>query len=477
MSPPSTQRQVYTVGALTRDIKTLLERGFSTLWVEGELGNFTAARSGHWYFTLKDEAAQLSAVMFHAQNRLLHTPPSEGARVLVRGRLNVYEPRGSYQLIADHMEDLGEGQLRKRFEELKNKLEAEGLFDPARKRPLPALPTRVALVTSPEGAAVMDMIRVMTRRNPRARLVIVPTLVQGESAASEIAQALRRAAALDEVDLIVVGRGGGSLEDLWAFNEEVVVRAIAASPLPVVSAVGHETDVTLADFVADLRAATPSVAGELVMPVLSDLEQGLSQLAQRLHRVMHHRLVAKRLDLERLSGRLPSPRQSLSDRRLQIERLAARLRSPRDRLADLRLRLDALAHRLQGAATRPVRRTQQRFRRLDQRLAALSPRAPFEKQKARCRDLERRLVFMADRERGNRRETLGRLALKLEAISPLAVLSRGYSLVVDERGAPLRTADQVQTGDLLRIYPASGELEARVLGSRRCTRARSDESS
>ncbi|RJO67301.1 MAG: exodeoxyribonuclease VII large subunit, partial [Myxococcales bacterium] len=282
MGQAEIQHAVYTVSQLTREIKFLLEHGFAFIRVEGEITDMTVARSGHWYFSLKDEDARLSAVMFRGQNRLLVAPPKDGAQVEARGRLNVYEPRGQYQLVVDSLVETGRGKLLAAFEALKKKLAAEGLFDEDKKRPLPFLPRRIALVTSPEGAAVRDMIRVIARRNPAVSLVVVPTLVQGEAAPREIVAAIRRAGALRDVELVIVGRGGGSMEDLWAFNDEEVARAIRSCPTPVVSAVGHEVDFTIADFAADLRAPTPSAAGELAVPLYSDLTAALQRQGARL---------------------------------------------------------------------------------------------------------------------------------------------------------------------------------------------------
>ena len=260
-----TERQIYTVRQLTAQIKNVLETNWPSLWVEGELSNVTQAHSGHIYFTLKDERSQISCVMFKGQASRLGFVPREGQSVVIHGRIGLYEPRGSYQIIVSSMEDKGTGRLRELFEQLKRKLEEEGLFDPARKKTLPPFPRTIVLITSPRGAAVRDLIRVIHRRHPHTLLRLIPVRVQGDGAAEEIAEALEKAGKDPSHELVIVGRGGGSIEDLWAFNEEVVARAVATCPLPVISAVGHETDFTICDFVADVRAATPSMAGELAV--------------------------------------------------------------------------------------------------------------------------------------------------------------------------------------------------------------------
>ena len=289
-APPAPQRQVLTVSELSATIRGLLEHEFTNVWVEGEISNARVWNSGHLYFTLKDSASQIKGMMFRSTLRLLKFKPEDGLRVIARGNITVYEPKGEYQLLCEHLEPQGFGPLQLAFEQLKKKLQAEGLFEAARKRALPALPRRIGLVTSIDGAALRDMVRVLRRRYPNAHLVIAATRVQGEGAAREIARALELIGRVDFVDVIIVGRGGGSLEDLWAFNEEVVARAIAASPVPVISGVGHETDVTIADFVADLRAATPSAAAELVVRRKDEFFAHIDRLGDRLESAVHDRV-------------------------------------------------------------------------------------------------------------------------------------------------------------------------------------------
>ena len=283
-------RTVLTVSELNATIRDLLENQLQTVWVEGEISNARVWNTGHMYFTLKDGASQIKAVMFRSAVRYLKFKPEDGLKVVARGKISVYDPKGEYQIICEHMEPKGLGSLQQAFEQLKKKLAAEGLFDQARKRPLPALPRRIGLVTSIDGAALRDIIRVLRRRYPNAHLVISPTRVQGEGAGREVAHAIRKVARIEAVDVIIVARGGGSLEDLWAFNEEVLARAIVASPVPVISGVGHETDFTIADFVADLRAPTPSAAAELVVRRKDEFFAHIDRIGERLDAAIHHRL-------------------------------------------------------------------------------------------------------------------------------------------------------------------------------------------
>ncbi|MBA2604987.1 MAG: exodeoxyribonuclease VII large subunit, partial [Acidobacteria bacterium] len=280
---PRPQRQVLTVSELTSGIRAALETGFGELWVEGEISNCRVWNTGHVYFTLKDGGAQVKAVMFRSAHRYLRFKIEDGLKVIARGGLSVYEPKGEYQLVCEHLDPHGRGALQLAFEQLKRKLHAEGLFEEGRKRPLPALPRKIGIVTSLDGAALRDILKVLGRRHPNAHLVIRPTRVQGEGAAGEIARAIAAVAQLDGVDVVIAARGGGSAEDLWAFNEEVVARAVAASPVPVISAVGHEVDVTIADFVADLRAPTPSAAAEMVVSAKEEFCARIERLQGRLH--------------------------------------------------------------------------------------------------------------------------------------------------------------------------------------------------
>jgi exodeoxyribonuclease VII large subunit len=436
--------QILSPSQLNTLARDLLESAFPLAWVEGELGNVTRPSSGHLYFTLKDARAQVRCAMFKPKSQWLKFVPREGLRVLARGRLTLYEARGDYQLVLDHLEEAGEGALRRAFEELKARLAAEGLFASERKRALPAFVRRLAVITSPSGAAVRDVLSVLGRRLPLLQVDILPSLVQGDSAAAQIVSLLQRADASGRYDAILLTRGGGSLEDLWAFNDERLARAIAASTTPVVSAVGHETDVTLADFAADLRAPTPSVAAELLAPDQRDLAARLRGQHARLLQWQQHRLrqAMQRADraLLRLQAQSPQAQLQLLRRRQQeaARRLLALWRQQRER------RAARLRHA--GAVLRSAQ-PQRRLAALRERLLALGRRP----QAAMARQLQ------ADAQR------LRALARALETVSPLATVTRGYAILTRvEDGALVRSAAQLAPGDRLRARLADGEVTLRT---------------
>ncbi|MBI2981009.1 MAG: exodeoxyribonuclease VII large subunit [Deltaproteobacteria bacterium] len=349
--------KIFTVSELTSAIKERLESGWPEVWIEGEVSNFKQSQAGHSYFTLKDAGAQIRAVLFRGSRQSIRFSPQDGLSVLACGRLSVYEIRGEYQLIIQHLEPKGWGALQLAFEQLKKKLEAEGLFDPARKRPLPYLPGKIGIVTSRKGAAIQDMIQILTRRYPGVEILVAPVAVQGGEAAGEIAAGIE-ALGREELDLIIVGRGGGSLEDLWAFNEEIVARAIFHSRLPVISAVGHETDFTVADFVADLRAPTPSAAAELAVPVREELRRSVVRTETRLRNAVQG---------------------ALEERRLQLRRWSALLRDPRRRLEELLLRVDSYRERVRHLLLGRMEVYRERIERLQAHLKSLGPRAVLER--------------------------------------------------------------------------------------------------
>ncbi|MBP6777983.1 MAG: exodeoxyribonuclease VII large subunit, partial [Piscinibacter sp.] len=351
---PGAQREVYSVSRLNREVRSLLEQRFGAVWIEGEISNFSRPASGHWYFTLKDAGAQVRCAMFRNRNYVVRTPPRDGQQVLVRGRVSLYDARGEFQLIVDHVEEAGVGALRRQFEELKARLAAEGLFDAARKRALPALPRRIGVVTSPTGAALRDILHVLERRFPAIPVVLYPVPVQGQGAGAQIAAMIRLASQRQDVDVLIVARGGGSLEDLWSFNEEVVARAVLDCRIPVISGVGHETDVTIVDFVADERAPTPSAAAERVVP---DRSEWLRNLAIRLSRLT-------RAQARILAGLDESLRWSA--RRLQQLH-------PRARLEQQAQHVDELDTRLQRALRRRLERARQDLAITSAHLARLSP--------------------------------------------------------------------------------------------------------
>ncbi|AMJ55620.1 MULTISPECIES: exodeoxyribonuclease VII large subunit [Stenotrophomonas] len=440
----ASSNDILTPNQLNTLARDLLESAFPLVWVEGELGSVSRPASGHLYFTLKDARAQVRAAMFKPKSQWLKFIPREGMRVLVRGRLTLYEARGDYQLILDHMEEAGEGALRRAYDELKARLEAEGLFDPARKRPMPAHVRRLAVITSPSGAAVRDVLSVLERRFPMLEVELLPSLVQGATAAPQITSLLRQADASGRYDVILLTRGGGSLEDLWAFNDEQLARAVAASTTPVVSAVGHETDFSLTDFAADLRAPTPSVAAELLVPDQRDLALRVRRLAQRLNQLQVHALGQAMQRADRAALRLqthsPQARLSLLEHRQQAA--FARLQSQwRQQLERRTARLAHAATGLRG------NQPQRRLNALAEKLATLAPRAQAA--------MTRQLQGDALRLRG--------IARSLEAVSPLATVARGYSILTRvEDGALVRSAAQVKPGEQLRARLSEGELQLRV---------------
>jgi len=443
-SMPPRERRVFTVSELTAAVRAILETGFGEIWVEGEISNCRTWNTGHVYFTLKDRDAQIKAVMFRSAVRYLKFKPEDGMHVTVRGQLGVYAPKGEYQIVCEHLEPQGLGALQMAFEQLKRKLQAEGLFEPARKRPLPSLPRKIGIVTSLDGAALRDIIKVLGRRHPNAHLVIRPTRVQGEGAAADIAEALRAITKIPGVDVVIVGRGGGSLEDLHAFNQEPVARAIAASPVPVVSAVGHEVDVTIADFVADLRAPTPSAAAELVVTAKDEFSARVLRLAQRLRS-------AARADVQR--------------RRASVHALSSRrgLAGWHARLAMRGRHAAELTYQLRRGADAHVARRDRVYRALRLRLEARDLRRHLSAIRSRLAAAGGRLETVDRTLRHRAQSRLASLAGRLENLSPLAVLARGYAVCWNaDRTAIIRRASAVTPGDRVRVTLQDGELQCEV---------------
>jgi exodeoxyribonuclease VII large subunit len=437
------ERRVYTVSELTAGIKGTLEGAFPAVWVEGEISNLRVPSSGHAYFTLKDEGAQLSAVLFRGRGRRVRFEPEDGMHVLAFGGLDVYAARGQYQLVVELMEPQGLGALQLAFEQLKRKLEAEGLFDEGRKRKLPVFPRVIGIVTSPTGAAIRDMLNIIGRRFGDLHILIAPVRVQGDGAPAEIVQALVNLQEMAELDVIVVGRGGGSIEDLWAFNDEAVARAIVACRVPVISAVGHETDFTIADFVADLRAPTPSGAAELVVREKLAVIERLVDLYARLKQAVVADVAAQRERLEFLARR-----RVLTD--------------PARALRDLYRRLDDLQGRLRLGLRAGQRQVRHRLALLTQALSAKNPAARIAADTALLGQLRGRLVSAAAHGVKASRARFATSVGRLESLSPLAVLSRGYSVTRLPSGALVRSAAQARSGDLLEILLHQGALGARV---------------
>lgn len=435
--------QVLTPSQLNTLARDLLEGAFPQVWIEGELGNVSRPSSGHLYFTLKDARAQVRCAMFRPKSSWLKFVPREGLRVLGRGRLTLYEARGEYQLVFDHMEEAGEGALRRAFEELRARLAAEGLFDNERKRALPRFARRIGVITSPSGAAVRDVLSVLARRFPLVEADVLPVQVQGEGAAAQIVAMLQRAIASARYDVLVLARGGGSLEDLWAFNDERLARTIAASPVPIVSAVGHETDFSLSDFAADVRAPTPSVAAELLAPNREDLLHRLRILESRLRNLHAQRLRQAMQRADRAALRLNALRPQA-----RLEALGRQQREALRRLnAAWRQQLERERARLRHAdAVLRAAHPQRRIARLRERLAALQPRPQAA--------IVRRLAKDAMHLRG--------LARSLEAVSPLATVARGYSILQHADGRIVRSVLDAAPGDRLAARLSDGQLNVRV---------------
>lgn len=441
-SPASGEREVLSVSDLNRRVRSLLEHQLGTVWIEAEISNFTAARSGHWYFTLKDAHAQVRCAMFRGRNTRLRFRPEDGLQVLARARTGLYEARGEFQLIVDSMEESGDGALRRAFEELKQKLQQEGLFDPERKQTLPDWPRRIGVVTSSTGAAVHDICTVLERRFPAIEVLVYPVSVQGKTAATEIDSAIRNANREPRCDVLIVGRGGGSLEDLWPFNEERVARAIAASKLPIVSAVGHETDFTIADFVADFRAPTPSAAAELLSPDQIEI-RGIVQACQlRLAETQQRQIAARRSHLLMLAKRLRHPRQLLQERGQHLDHLDIRLGR-------------AIHQQLQ------MRRNQVETRHA--RLLLNGPRNQISRIRLQTRHLHDRLARGMRYTLQQRKQEIASHAASLDQISPLSVLGRGYALLSNpQTGQLIRRAADAAPGDALHARLGEGSLRCTV---------------
>lgn len=442
MTPNHSNVQILSVSALTRLIKQQLENRFADVWVEGEISNLKIPSSGHLYLTLKDENAQVRAVIFRASGRSIKFVPKEGQQVLCRGRVTVYEPRGEYQIVIDYIEPRGLGALQAAFEQLKERLQKEGLFDPSRKKPLPILPQRIGIVTSPTGAALRDMLKVLGGRRAHLEILINPVPVQGEGAASAIASAIDELNELGRLDLLIVGRGGGSLEDLWAFNEEAVARAIFRSRIPVISAVGHEVDYTIADFVADLRAATPTAAAEIVVRSWQEWLDRIEAQRARLNQGIRH-------GLEMARGRLRVYQRSLRDPRRVIEAYL--------------LRLDELDGRIRQGLFNTLRHQSLRLRHARESLRHRSPMERLHRLATRAQDLTKRFELQIGFYLRQKRNRLESLLTTMDGLSPLAILSRGYSIT---RKLPemtlIKEARSVSPGQQVHVRLHRGSLICRV---------------
>jgi len=439
--PTGTEREILSVSQLNRRAKQLLETHLPLLWVEGELSNVSQPSSGHWYFTLKDDQAQVRCAMFRNRNMLVRFKPQQGQQVLVRARVSLYEGRGDYQLIAEHMEEAGTGALQRAFEALKAKLGAEGLFDEARKRPIPTLPRHIGVITSPTGAAIRDVLTVLERRFPSIPVTVIPVAVQGKESAPQIVRALELANRCGLFDVLLLTRGGGSLEDLWSFNEEAVARAVAASQLPVVCAVGHEVDFSIADFVADLRAPTPSAAAELMTPDGEDWLETFIGYEVMLEDAMERKL-----------------RHWLQ----QLAWLRSRLRHPGERLQQQAQRLDNLEVRLNQAVKSQLQGQRNRLAQLVLRQKPLHPARQLKDLRQSLERLQQKLVDLTQQKLQFRHQQLGEAARLLHNLSPLNTLERGYAIVRDAQGQVVRDAQALAVGDKVQARLRQGEFSARI---------------
>ncbi|CAN5475230.1 exodeoxyribonuclease VII large subunit [soil metagenome] len=447
------ERRPLTVSEINLQVRSEIERRFASVWVEGEIVNFMDARSGHWYFTLHDGLSQLKAACYKGSNYKIRFQPFDGLQVRVRGRLTLYEPKGEYQMMVESLEPVGEGALKVAFEQIRSKLAAEGLFDEAIKRPLPAFPKKIGVVTSPTGAAFFDILHVLSRRARSVSIILIPTRVQGETAGDEISHAIRFAnqfnagvVSKDKIDVLIVGRGGGSAEDLWAFNEELVARTIRLSEIPVISAVGHEVDFTIADFAADLRAATPSAAAEIVAQKEEDICRYLESRTSDLEQLINYRLLKAQSGLQSLS---------LSPVFVEFP----------NSVKELGYEINDLQQRMRSIILENSKNKAERLALATARLSPLGLTAKLGGYETRLALLGKRQIFAGSEIAAIKAKDLGIMMAKLDALSPLSVLNRGFSITEKENGEIVRNSKQTQTGDKLNIRLANGKLSAEVLAS------------
>jgi exodeoxyribonuclease VII large subunit len=435
-------RDVYSVSRLNREARSLLEGSFPLLWVEGEISNLSRPGSGHWYFTLKDEAAQVRCAMFRNRNMLIRFTPDNGMQVLVRARISLYEARGEYQIIVEHMEEAGDGALRRAFEILKQKLQAEGLFNPEHKKPLPPLPKQIGVITSATGAAIRDILTTLKRRFPGLPVIVYPVAVQGAGSADQIAKMIGVAAQRNECDVLILARGGGSLEDLWSFNEEVLARAIYHCPLPIVTGIGHEIDFTIADFVADQRAPTPTAAAELLTPDQFEFRKRLQQFETRLQQLLQ-------VKLQRAGEKL--------------HWLSRHIQHPGRRVQDWSQRLDETQNRLNNALQHQLRHSRARLAQQQTQLQAHNPVSRLQGYQKQLIYLQQRNNTAMNHQLERKSRSLVNLVRTLDTVSPLATLHRGYAIVTRTRDNQiLRSATQAQTGEYIRARLDHGQLLCKV---------------
>ena len=433
----SNSRDIYTVSRLNREVRTILETAFPLLWIEAEISNFARPASGHWYFSLKDEAAQVKCAMFKNRNQLVKVLPENGKQVLVRARIGLYEPRGDYQLIIEHMEEAGDGALRRQFDLLKTKLANEGLFDAAQKREIPKTATRVGIITSPSGAAVHDILTTLKRRFPMQKTIIYPTPVQGKGACNNIAAAIYKANARQETDVLIIARGGGALEDLWEFNEEVVARAIYDSDIPIVTGIGHEVDFTIADFVADQRAATPTAAAELISPDRYQQLQKLSSIESRFTYLIQ---------------------KNLQQKQQQVDWLSKRIRHPKARLQSLRNELNELSQRNMRSIEGTLERSRYKIELLNAKIQQYEPSQRIQQLKLHYKNINKRFQLASSQAMMEKRQKLQHLVHTLDALSPLHTLKRGYAIVKDENNNIISQSKNVKHGQQIKTELNQGHF-------------------
>ena len=435
-------QEIISVSEINRRAKSILEENFPFVWIQGEVSNFFSAASGHWYFSLKDESSEIRCAMFANKSHRITFEPKDGDHLVLNGTLSIFEGRGQYQIIVEHIELAGEGALLKAFEELKKKLLTEGLFDDSLKKKLPSYPRSIAVVTSPDGAVIQDIINVLSRRSPYFNLIVVPTLVQGEKAAPLICEALNKASDLENIDLIILARGGGSIEDLWAFNNEEVARAIVNCPIPLVSAVGHETDFTISDFVADIRAPTPSIAAEIISQPYSELKETLEGYQSYL---------------------LKSVESQFDSQRTRITNLIKRIRHPGDKLREIGQKVDYLETTLIQEMHQKVSLKKNQLNLTQLSLQQNSPQNKVKEAKVYLQNASKDLLKAFQLKIERKRKLLGELVATIEAVSPLSVLARGYSIISTEPdGKILSSSNQVKIGQTISAVLNKGRIKAEV---------------
>ena len=478
-------KDIYAVSRLVREARGVLEGSFPLLWVEGEISNLAMPGSGHIYFSLKDEAAQVRCAMFKGRNRQLRFIPENGMQVLLRVRVTLYEGRGEFQLVVEHMEEAGSGALQRAYEALKHRLGEAGLFDAGHKKALPAMPKAIGVVSSPDGAAVHDILTVLKRRFPAVNVIVYPVAVQGTDSAAQIAQAIATADQRQECDVLIVGRGGGSLEDLWSFNDEKVAQAIFACQLPIISAVGHEVDFTIADFVADVRAATPSAAAELAVPDAQQWLQKLQGHCRRLTLLMTHYLHNEQRHLQHLQRNLPQPKIVIHQQMQRLDRLekqmhqawqqslkqhyqtlnywSVRLKHPQATIETQRYKVNVLHDRLRRVMVQHQDKVTNHYRDLEQRLRIKSPLPGLKQQQLQFGQLQTRLHQAMTQSLQVRKAHFQQQIRTLSAVSPLNTLERGYSITTAHKtGSVLRNAEQVEVGQAVQVQLQQGQLICKV---------------